>query len=339
MKKIIIPNLLLICFVFAVYAPAQESSNAQTERKFTISGLAVSKVSKNPLPKANVKFLKYTTDPVEMMKTPIQNVKADENGRWTFKNLAAGEYEITIAPPDYQSKDKNAEKNNPPKLAPVSKIIKITDEDIRDFVIELPAESTISGSIILKGENQDAEYVSIIATDENQQIVSGSRVKDKIFLIENLSEGKFFLNLSAENDYYVKEIRLGREDITDSWISLKEGENVKNVQIVLANDVGTVKGKINGFTEDESALIVLLPLKATAQNALRSSMPEAPDEKGLFEIKAPPGEYLITVVTPDDMRRRDRNNLEAWFRRITKDAQKIIINSNETTTVSMKMPN
>ncbi len=347
MNKILFSILLLLSFTLIGFSQVQETSNAtaktigdsiENKKLFSISGSVVAKPTTNLLSKATIKFQKHTTNPVELINNQIQTFKTDENGRWIFKNLSVGEYKITVAPHNYSGKDKTTERNNQQKLATVTKIIKITDEDIRDFIIELPVESTISGSIMVKGNNQNPDFTYIIATDEKQGIVSGSPINGKNFHIENLSEGNFFLNLSADDDYYVQSIKLGNEDITSSTINLKDGENVKNVQIVLVNDVGAVKGKINGFEPDKGTLIVLLPFRYTAQNALRSSMPEVPDDNGEFEIKAQPGEYFVTIVTREDMTRRNRNNLEVWFKEITKNAQKVAISANETTNVELNLP-
>ena len=346
MNKTLLSILFLLSLTLIGYSQAQETTNTATKTNnagnnglFSISGLAVAKTEKTLLSKATIKFQKYTTNPVELINNQIQTIKTDENGRWLFKNLPAGEYKIIVAPPDYSGKDKTTERINRQKLAAVTKIIKIIDEDIRDLVIELPVESTISGSITVKGDNKNPDFTYIIATDEKQGIVSGSRVNGKNFSIENLSAGSFFLNLSADEDYYVQSIKLGDEDITNSTINLKDGENVKNVQIIMVNDVGAVKGKVIGFEPDKGTLIVLLPFKYTAQNSLRSSMPDVPDENGEFEIKAPPGEYFVAIVTPKNMAARDKDNLEAWFKEITKDAQKVVINSNQATGVELKMKN
>ena len=136
----------------------------------------------------------------------------------------------------------------------------------------------------------------------------------------------------------MQSIKLGNEDVTHSTINLKDGESIKNVQIVVADDVGVINGKLNGYQPDEGTLIVLLPIKYTAQNSLRSSMPEVPEANGEFTFKAPPGEYFVAVVTAENMAARDKNNLEKWFKEITKNAQKVVISSNQTTSVELKTP-
>lgn len=334
MNKILI--LCLFLFSFSNNFSQDREDLKAAKKLFTVTGLVVSKTDKSLLSKATVKFQKYTTNPIELTKNQTQTFTADENGRWTIKNLSAGEYKIIVSPAKLSVKDNTVDKNNQPKLATVTKIFKIADEDIRDFVIELPVESTISGNILVKG-NENQEFTYIIATDERQEIVSGSPIEENVFRIENLSEGNYFLNLTVDNDYYVQSIKLGNEDITNSTINLKDGEHIKSVQIIVANDVGSVKGKIEGFNPDEGTLVVLLPFKYTAKNSLRSSMPEVPDETGEFEIKSAPGEYFVAIVTPENMLTRDKNNLEAWFKEITRNAQKVIILPNETTHINLSL--
>ncbi len=348
MHKILLLTYLLLGFALAGFSQVRETPNAntkntdnkiQTNKLFTVSGLVSAKSSLNLLSNATVKFQKYTTNPLELMNNQIQTVKTDESGRWTFKNLPAGEYKIVAAPPEFSNAEKPGEKISRQKLAAVTRIIKIADQDIRDFNIELPVESTVSGSITVKSKNQNPDFDFIIATDEKRGIVSGSPVKNKTFRIENLSEGNYFLNLTVDEDFHVQSIKLGNEDITNSTINLTDGENVKNVQIIVSDEVGIIKGKIDGFEPDKGILIVLLPFKySTAQNMLRSSLPEVPEDTGEFEIKAPTGEYFVAVITPENMATRDKDNLEGWFREITQNAQKVAVLSNQTTNVRLKLP-
>lgn len=337
--RLFMNKILILCLFLFSFSNnfSQDKSNLNTDKKlFTVTGLVVSKSDQSLLSKAAVKLQKHTTNPLDLRNNEIQSLTTDENGRWTIKNLAAGEYKITVSPPKLSVKNNNVDKNKPSKLAAVTKTLKITDENISDFVIELPAESTISGKIIVKGD-QAQDFTYIIATDERQEIVSGSEIEKNAFRIENLSEGNYFLNLTIDNDYYVQSIKLGNEDVTNSTVSLKDGEQIKNVQITVTNDVGSVKGKIEGFEPDEGTLIVLLPFKYTAKNSLRSSMPEMPDENGEFEIKSAPGEYFVAIVTQENMMARDKNNLEAWFNEVTRNAQKVIIESNKTTNVNLSL--
>ena len=337
MKKL--PILLIITVLISISGLAQSTksnkpqSKNSNSKKVSISGVVVSKNTNEFLPNASLSVKKFSTNPIEFRDAPNNRIKTDANGRWELKNIEAGEYRIVISPPERKS----ISANSPAKLAQVTKIVDVS-KDLENLIIKLPQESAISGTIEVKNDSDSAGDVYIIATDAEQKIVSGTEIKDNKFTIENLSEGNFKLNLNSSNGYFVESISLNDKDVSGSAIELKDGQTVKNIRIILSKEAGYITGKLKVSNEGERIMIFILPVKEDVEDSLRESMPAFPDENGVFEFTAPPGEYLISTLKVSDLDKKT-DNKKQWFDFLTKNAQKVIIIPAQTTNIDLEFKN
>ncbi len=334
MKKLLL--LVVITVLISISGLGQSNktqSKNSTSKKVNISGTVISKNTNEFLPNAKLSVRKFSIDPIELRDAENHKLKTDPNGRWVLKNIEAGEYRIVISPPERNS----STIGRLGKLAQVIKMIDLND-DLTNLIIKLPQESIISGTISLKNESDDAGDVYIIATDSEQHIVSGTEIKDNRFTIENLSEGSFKLNLNSDNGYFVKSISLNGKDVSSSSIKLKDGQTVQNIKITLSNEVGYLTGKLKATNATERIMVFILPVKEDVEDALRESMPTFPDENGVFEFTAKPGEYLISTLKVSDLDKKTDNNKQ-WFEIVTKNAQKVIILPTQTTNVDLEFKN
>lgn len=329
MKKLsliifIIILVSLVGFAQTANTTKAESKNSNT-KKVSILGIVVSKNKNEFLPNASVSVKKFSTNPLEFRDAPNNNIKTDANGRWKLKGIEAGEYRIVISPP----------KENSTNLAVVTKTIDISD-NLENFIVKLPQESVIIGTISVENDSGDFGESYIIATDAEQKIASGTEIKNKKFRIENLSEGNFKLNLHSEKGYFVKSINLNNEDISNSAITIKDGQTVKDLNIILSKEAGYIKGKLKTSTNGERIMVVLLPVKENVEDSLRDSMPAFPDENGMFEFTASPGEYLISTLKVSDLDKQT-DDKKQWFDFLTKNAQKVLVISAQTTNVNLEL--
>ncbi len=336
MKKILLTIIFTV--LISVFGSAQITSSTKVEtknsntKKVSISGIVISKNKNELLPNANVSVKKFSTNPLEFKDAPNNIVKTDANGRWELKGIEAGEYRIVISPPGEKSNQINSSTN----LASVTKIVDVSN-DLENFIVKLPLESLIVGTISIANDQDELGDFYIIATDAEQKTVSGTEIKNKKFKIENLSEGSFKLNIHSDEGYFIQSISLNNKDISNSAIILKDGETVKNVNIVLSKESGYVTGKLKKSNE-EKIMVVLLPVKENAEDSLRDSMPAFPDENGVFEFTAPPGEYLISTLKVSDLNKKT-DDKKQWFDFLTKNSQKIVVIPAQTTNIDLEPKN
>ena len=340
-----------------------------------LSGTVVNKATREPLKNARVS-IKSEDDVNSLFSgTPDFGSKneTDEKGRWNYKELPAGKYTLTVQPSyDYESSsEKNMQKAKTPKLAVFQKEIVIGEKDITDFVVELGYGAIVSGTVSFEGgQNLPARMTVSIVEEEGKASESdsieeaasydgdGSRAKttpkkSANFKMEGLPTGKFYFYVSGglsddesekKEEFYVKSIRYGGKDITNTVLETKESEELKGVQIVLSKEVGKIKGKVlnKDKTPAVGAEIYFVPTNKQKWRNFNSTLFAATGSGGEFETSGAPGEYFIIFVKDDNFKDEEGKSAVdqrlAWLEKQTKNAQKITVKAKETEKIILTLP-
>lgn len=341
---------------------------------FALSGKVVSARDKKPLTGARVS-LKRSGDNVLSIFSDFgrrnNTAVTDEEGDWNFKEIPRGDYQITVEPAGnsgeygYHPYNSNFNANvgmarprtpPEPKYAKKFQDLKVEDKDLADIIIELGFGATVSGTVAVENNKEMPSYIVIAAVGENDEALISTSVNNSdeggeedprplqksnnSFRLENISAGKVKFKFSlSDDDYYVKSARAGMTDLMTGTVDLKEGDILSNVKIVLANDPGTLKGKVTD-SKDKPASGVSLLLVST--DAAKKGSPNffktvRSDAEGKFEIKLAPGEYAIVLLKTEaaEMKQAD---FGVWLDEATKNAAKVSIDAEKTSTVTFKMP-
>lgn len=344
-----------------------------------LRGVAVNRATRAPLKNARVSI--KSDDNVNSLFGGMNGGgefgtknETDEQGRWSFRELPAGKYTLTIEPPyDYKSDDesKNPQKAKPPKLARAQKEIVIEEKDIADLTVELGYGASISGTVSFDNGEAFSQQIFVSATDENRKFLEvdsigspyydeGSRPapkKTQEFKIEGIAAGKVFLYAggsgalggesgSAEQQFYVKSILFNGRDIKGAALETKEGGEIKGVSIVLARDVGKLKGTVVRADKSTAAgaRILLVPTDKGQRENSATSIYATTGAGGEFEISGAPGEYFIVLYTEDDSNREENKDKTVaeqsreWLERKIADAQKVTIKAKETEKITLTVP-
>jgi len=238
------------------------------------------------------------------------------------------------------------------KFAAGSKEFEIVDKDLSDQVIELSHGSTFSGTVTVENGTGLPSGANIVLTDEKDDNTVSTHLggydyddddgqiakKSGDFVIEAVSTGRKFLTVQLQDDdYYVKSAVVGETDLIQNPIEFKNSEDIRNVKIVLAKDVGTLKGSI----VDESSRSIprfSLSLVPTDKTRLRNSSyyrHVKSNENGEFETKLPPFEYAI-VVFPKSMNKAKREELIRWLLENIKGAQTFKVEAGKSQNLTIK---
>ncbi|MEP6903784.1 MAG: carboxypeptidase regulatory-like domain-containing protein [Actinomycetota bacterium] len=317
---------------------------------FGISGKIVKKQSSEPLTNFTVSFFKMSDrdELVAEIYTSGNSATSNKVGEWSLKSLPKGKYRLTISQGSVYTSEKDADKK-PTQYPNMSKDIEITDKNLVDLDFEVPVESSISGTIVVEGDKDVPPATGIFVIDDKTKVMGYSdsfmsyneenqqKVKERPFRVGKLSEGKYWLFFNNQS-FYFKSATLGGRDLSNSPIEIKEGEELKGVQIVLAGDMGTVRGKVAGYDGKEQAVVVMVKTGVSLEQSRFGSFSAQIMPTGKFEVKAAPGEYSIFVIT---FKNRPKTETEAkeWFQNIVKDAQKVSVKSSEIIDFSLNMPN
>ncbi|MEP6903782.1 MAG: carboxypeptidase-like regulatory domain-containing protein, partial [Actinomycetota bacterium] len=296
-----------------------------------------------------------------------QNVAlTDQSGNWKFKDLPKGTYKIIIEPveneSDYQrytgdygnsNRMTNVDRSIPPKpkLAKKTEEITINDKDITEMVIEVGYGATISGTATVEnsqempksmtiqasGEKDESAVSTIIGNYRNTDTETPSKTNHD-FKLENVPEGKNYFNVfTGDTDYYIKSATLNGTDLLGNLFEVKEGEVLRNVQIILSKDVGTLKGTVlNDEKEPVKGLeLSIIPTDAAKRKNASYLRSATSNENGEFEVKDAPGEYAI-IFYPESLTGKNREEILKWLDDAIKEAQTVKIEAGKTETVTVK---
>ena len=321
-------------------------------RLFEISGRVVKKAGGDPLAYFNVSFLRISDRDEQVAETTTRNsTTSNKAGEWKLTNLPAGKYRITVSQ-DYSyisQKDKNAAKK-PEKYPNVAREIEISDKNLADLNFEMPGEASISGTIVVEGGKPFPQNTRLYAifdgdrggnfTNFDYEQFQGSvqpGAKEMSFRIGKLGEGSYRLVSFENRTYYVKSVMLGTRDLLSSPVEVKEGEEIKGVQVVLATNLGAIKGKVDGYDGRETVIVVAVDARAPFTPFQSRAFSGLVEPTGNFEIKAAPGEYSLVVMT---MKNRPANESEAkeQFEKMVREGIKIRVTDTEVANVSLSMP-
>jgi hypothetical protein len=294
----------------------------------------------------------------------LQDTLTDEDGNWKFKELPRGTYKIIVEPiesestyrgymGDYSNSNSlsNTEKSQPqkPKFAKRTQEIIVEDQDLSEIVVELGYGATITGTAVVENSAEMPRYLTIQAINETDKLTVSSSVwnyynekKDQQtthdFKLENVTVGKNRLNvqLSGEEEYYVKSITANGVDLLANTFEAKEGETLRNVQIVLSKDVGKLKGTVTNDAKEpvSGAEFMLVPTDARRKNTNLYRRVRS-DSGGEFITNLAPGEYAVVIFDERDAAKNPDEFLK-WLDAAIKDAQKVKIEAGKTETVSLK---
>ncbi|MCA1622894.1 MAG: carboxypeptidase regulatory-like domain-containing protein [Acidobacteria bacterium] len=337
-----------------------------------LSGVVINKATREPLKNARIS-IKSDNDVNSLFSNMPEfgsKNEADEQGRWSYKELPAGKYTLIVQPSDsYESSDETKpQKAKTPKLAKALKEIVIANKDVTDLVVELGYGATVSGTISFENQQAFSQSIFISATDEKEKFSesafvysqhsdNGKPVPKKIenFTIQGIPAGKVFLSVSngggrsdsdGEQEFYVKSILFGGKDIVGTTLETKEGEELKGVQIILSKDVGKLKGKVSKADKSPAigAKISFIPIDKGKWGNLNTSLFASTNSDGEFEISGAPGEYFVVFVKDYDFaneKNKDKSPLEQkreWLEKEITKAQKVTIKAKEMEKITLTLP-
>ncbi len=337
---------------------------------FQVEGKIVARKDKSPV-KARISINKTNQDDVFSIFDDFggrqQQAVTDEKGDWKFKELPKGKYTLTIEPvsdePDYNSYQEYSNTNSvnrpatntppKPKLAKRTYELTIEDKDLSEIVVEMGFGATVSGTVTTENSREMPASINISTVQEASQITSSATVynssdnesrepqkTDHDFKVEGIAEGKTEFRISASDDsFYVKSATLNGTDLLANTIELKEGDNLRNVQIVLSKGVGTFKGAVQDEAKSpvKRAEFMLVPVDAAKWKNFGFHRRVTADENGEFETKLPPREYAIIFAGKDKFALKGEE-FNRWLDAAMKEARKITIRTNETEKIILSLP-
>jgi hypothetical protein len=356
----------------------QEQSEANIvipdNRIFNLSGKVISQKDKKPLAGAKLYLQKKGGESsyFDLIGIEMNVAVTDAEGNWKFKEIPKGEYSIKISAEnnnrDYTVDDddegvssgSSGAKLPQQKFALGFKDIEVDDKDVSDVIVELGVGATVSGSMAMEGNKELPQSIEIKAfkEGENDPVAVTSiwnykydgasnsnyaKIPQKInneFKLEGVAAGKVTIKFSTGDDaYYLKSARVGAVDLLTTPLEIKGGEMLSGAKIILANDAGTLRGRVLD-DKDHAApgmTITIVPTDDAKRRSGNFTRYVYSDSDGKFEIKLAPGEYFVVFVKPG-VRAAEPSQFNSWLEDAVRNAEKVSISPEGTSNISLRKP-
>lgn len=302
------------------------------------------------LPKGNYKLV------IEPIQT--ENDYSEYQGDYPPSNMTTG----------------SQQKNSPPRPKFAKKIqqISLEDKDVSEMVIELGYGGAIAGTVTVENNEKMPRVVTIVASNADSELsvsdsisnydgselssttiieapvrsgnvntirsMTGVVVVNNEFELENVIEGKtdILIHVGDEN-YYVKSAKAGGIDLLSGKLEIKEGDAIRNVQIILSKNVGTLKGKLVDEKNEplKNAQFTLVPTDAMRRVTSTYFRTVKTDANGEFETKLAPMEYAVVFVEAESLPEKAAE-IDEWYEKAVKDAQKVAVEAGRAENLTVR---
>ncbi len=279
---------------------------------------------------------------------------------FTGRMQADGTFTITGVPPGkYVALARSGGRGGEQRVG--AQAIVVNGQNVDGVTLALQRGVTLSGNITVEssGTPAPADY-SVFRVDAPEvnplPLGGGGRAglaggtgrseKNGTFSVPNLLPGLHYLRVTGggvqgggQAAWTVKAITIGGQDVTDTPIELKPGQNVDNVTVVLTDRTTEIAGTVRDAKSTGVPAVTVIAFSSDPQHwraqsrrisAVRS------DQSGAYHIRnLPPGDYLIVAV--DDVEQGEWFD-PAYLDRVKAEAQRISISEGEKKTQDLRGP-
>lgn len=213
----------------------------------------------------------------------------DEKGSFTLKGIPPGSY-VIIA---YQEREGGV------LTGQARQKVEVGGENIESLTISLGGGANFYGRVTVAGPGSvtsDRIGVALFPVDEDGQFGGHGPVKkDGTFEITSVKEGNYAIRVwGLENDWYVKSVRFGADDILEKGLQVEKGASDGKLEVVVSAAGSQLEGSV---TDGDQAMIGahvrLTPDPETPYNRFRSCTART-DQTGHFALTGlAPGKYRV----------------------------------------------
>jgi protocatechuate 3,4-dioxygenase beta subunit len=262
------------------------------------------------------------------------------DGTFTIKNVAPGEYKLTVG---------GAIDKGPIKIQERAALpIVVNGVDVDNVTLVTSQGWNVSGQVVVDSTsgqppafNRVRVQGRLIRPELDPRLppnADNGRVKDDgTFGVTGLF-GSALLRVNTPDNLVLRAVLHNGRDITDEPVEMRSGEELTGVQIILTDRMTTVTGQLsdsNGAPISDGTVIVFADEAQKWMENSRFVRSARPDQEGRYQMKGlPPGEYLAVAV---DYVQDGMWNDPEYLDSIKRYAQRFALGESETRTVSLKL--
>lgn len=212
----------------------------------------------------------------------------DGQGNFQLRSVAPGSY---ILRANYLEENKQYSARLP---------LEVGNSNIEGIELELQPPADFEGRVVVE-ENGDLKGASLqvfLQSRMNSPMMGGGGAgpvkNDQTFKLTNLSRDAYDINVFGLPDgFYLKAIRLGQQDVTESGVDFTQGVSAEQLTVVINPNGGQIDGAVQNAKGDPAvgATVTLIP-DAEHRSISWLNKTANTDQNGHFTIKGVrPGEY------------------------------------------------
>jgi hypothetical protein len=305
-RPIVILLASLVVSILGFKCAIAQTEATVAQKVYTVSGIVRFQNNGHPISGVPVRIVRredtyvvLPVDPATRGRTkPVYTGNTDKDGRWSVNGLANGSYVVEVKP---ERADGNQE-----RFAIKKQMITVAGADQTDILIEVSKGATISGAVVLEGDDPP-ESVAIstmkleVPFEMHQQASKAVRPNGQTtpFTLTEVPEGKIqmwvFVNTGL---HYVRSITVNGVDLVRENLNLTEGAEIKNVIIVVSSELGELTGRVLSAKDNKPMPGLRIYTREVGNNTSRlvgGRQGGKTDVDGTFLLRPPPGEYVIDV--------------------------------------------
>jgi protocatechuate 3,4-dioxygenase beta subunit len=301
-------------------AIAQEAQNTDFAlapvRLARISGTVMTSDGK-PLASAMVTAMPSTRGDVGMGILNAGNARTTKDGNFTLTSVAPGDYTVTVRSVMITTSDGgdmmtfratigggdggDGEAANMP--------LTVSGEDMSNVVIVTSKGATASGRLVFEGSANPPATTGVRVTAASADLEgpllggggAGQAKEDGSFQLRGLSGRRLLRAGNLPPGWTLKSVRLNGDDVTDTGVEFKPGQDVGGLEIVATSKQTEISGTV---TTPSGASIKDYTVIVFSDDSQHWSLPLSrwvtgtrPDQEGRFRVRnMPPGSYNIIAV-------------------------------------------
>jgi hypothetical protein len=217
----------------------------------------------------------------------------DKSGHWWIANLPDGAYRLRV----------ESMISEPTIRLFVQADLDVTVEgaDVENLLIEVSGGSRISGVVSIEGNRPSPQFVMVDANRFKGSANSFVRLDEAgKFELTTVPAGEITLSSlpSPQDTFYVKSIEANGVDLLRTNLTIAEGEEIKDVRIVISPNVAVVAGRVLSLKGDKPIAGINVFLRRVSDDKLRlfgGKLTSDTDDRGNFMLSAAPGVYLVVA--------------------------------------------
>lgn len=311
-----------------------------TSRIATISGNAVSS-SGRPITRG-VLMLSSNVGGANMMTmgTPLK-----PDGSFLFSNVSPGDYRIQVQHAPAADEVVLFSSGGAPGTESGSVSVTVTGNDVTGLTIVTSPGATASGRVVFEGAAKppiaaSALNITAPSVEFGLMMMGGNaRIRDDwTFESSGLTERRRFRVINPPSGWYLKSVSHEGNDITDTGMDFKEGQQVSGIDIVITQRVTDLSGTVQDSRANPVTDFVVVAFSSDSTRwgyMTRFVRTVRPNQEGRFSLKGlPPDEYYVIALDYLEMGEEgDPEQLEKW----KANAARVTMGDGEQKSLTLKL--